>query len=124
MMIMAESSLYRTCVPGMFMFMIFPSYSVPKFAEDCRKSKNKTVKKYFKVEALILSLCAVACICQGAVGSRTLVKGDDIVDFPMAAMTGDEMKVYTDSLTYLRERYYKSDDWHEDFDITDFTWVF
>ncbi len=68
MMILSKSSQDRTSVSGYFMFMLFIIYSVKFFADDVRQSRNKSVKKYFRLEPIIAAVCVCACMAHAMIG--------------------------------------------------------
>ncbi|MBP9988015.1 MAG: hypothetical protein KBT46_00815 [Ruminococcus sp.] len=127
MLIISEASMYRTCTPAFFLFFIYITYSAKCFVTEYKDSDKKIVKKYLKPEPILVTLCILACLCQIIVGLQALSSDIDHVsqeDFPLVPMNSEQMEKYTDFLEYKRKEVFSSHYWLENFDITDFTWLY
>ena len=125
MLVISEYSMYRTCVPGMFMFMIFIACSAAEFSKDCADSKNKIIKKYFRVDIIVSVLCVFTCLLQAAVGLKAVPGDTNPKDYEVQPLTTfQELKEFTDKLTKEREDYFSSSEWHENYDFLDFAKIY
>ena len=123
MLAISELSHHRMSVPGYFMFMIYAVYSFNTFIKDfehCPKIRNK-IKPF--VKALPVIICALACIAQGYLGAKSVLKGVRPADYVNDPVSQGEFDEFVGSLNEEFDDYYSGEKWHEKYDLKDFTLV-
>lgn len=123
MLALSEASLHRMSVPGYFMFMIYAVYSFTAFIKDMES--NPKIQKKIKpfVKALPVIICALACLAQGYLGARVTLKGIRPADYVNDPVSQTELDGFLSDLNKEFGTYYSGDQWHEKYDIKDFTLI-
>ncbi len=115
MMAVSDMSLSRTCVPGLFAFYVFMTYSVGEFLKS---GIIKNVKLKPLLKAGFVGLCIVSCAFQVVTGLHCVFKSEPYNPKPLSH---EEMVQYTDKLLEKNIKFYSGEDWHESIDAFDFS---
>lgn len=123
MLALSETSHFRMCVPGYFMFMIYAVYSSAALVNDMYNCEKISKKIGPVIRSLPIIICAVACIAQGVIGAKVVLKGTRPADYVDDPISINELDEFYSSLKKDFTTYYSGDMWHEKYDIKDFTLI-
>ncbi len=115
MMAAASQSMYRACIPALFMIYIFMSFSL---TELIKSEKIQSIRNKSMLTAAFVILCVISCAFQAVTGLHCVYKSEPFNPEPM---NSSEMTAFTDKLGEENKLYYTGTAWQEKIDLFDFS---
>lgn len=127
MMSVAGKSYFRTCLPMLFMIILFEVYSASMLIEDIKNTAFvKKIKFLNGKRVMILAMALLVCLCAVFVvfAIPNLYNTEEHkVGMEIVALSDEELKDFTDGLDEAYIKYYSNpeSDWNRRKDIMDFS---